>query len=79
MKVFKDVGFNFPIVTHLKYVDFLNIKLISIMSQVNTCLNQMIQKSSNQPTQIIDQLPRIVSDRLSKNYSNGEIFSASKT
>lgn len=44
------------------------------MSQVNTCLNQMIQKSSNQPTQIINQLPRIISDRLSKNYSNGKIY-----
>ena len=35
-------------------------------------------KSSNHPPQIINQLPRIISDRLSKNSSNKEVFNTSK-
>ena len=33
-----------------------------------------INKSPNQPPQIINQLPKIISDRLSRNYSNKKVF-----
>ena len=35
-------------------------------------------ETSNHPPQIINQLPRIISDRLSKNSSNKEVFNTSK-
>ena len=37
-----------------------------------------INKSSNHPSQIIKHLPRIISDKLSRNSSNKEVFNASK-
>ena len=37
-----------------------------------------IKKSSNHPPQIIKQLPKIISDRLSKNFSNEEVFNESE-
>ena len=37
-----------------------------------------IKKSSNHPPQIIKQLPRIISGKLSRNSSNKEVFNASK-
>ena len=36
-----------------------------------------INKSSNHPPQIINQLPRIISDKLSRNSSNKKVFNAS--
>ena len=38
----------------------------------------MHKKSSNHTPQIIKQLPKIISDRLSKNFSNEDIFDESK-
>ena len=35
-------------------------------------------KSSNHPPQIIMQLPKIISDRLSRNSSNKEVFNTAK-
>ena len=35
-------------------------------------------KSSNRPPQIIKQFPKIISERLSKNVSNEEVFNESK-
>ena len=37
-----------------------------------------ISKSSNHPPQIINQLPKIISDRLSRNSSNKEVFNTAK-
>ena len=37
-----------------------------------------INKSSNHLPQIINQLPKIISDRLSKNFSNKEVFNTAK-
>ena len=37
-----------------------------------------IKKSSNHPPQIINQPPKIISDRLSRNSSNKEVFNTSK-
>ena len=37
-----------------------------------------ISKSSNHPPQIIMQLPKIISDRLSRNSSNKEVFNTAK-
>ena len=37
-----------------------------------------ISKSSNHPPQIINQLPRINSDRLFRNSSNKEVFNTAK-
>ena len=37
-----------------------------------------INKNSNHPPQIIKELPKIINDRLSRNYSNADIFNSSK-
>ena len=37
-----------------------------------------INKSSNNPPQIINQLPKVVTDRLSRNPSNKEVFNTDK-
>ena len=37
-----------------------------------------INKSSNHPPQIINQLPKIINERLSRNSSNEEVFNLSK-
>ena len=37
-----------------------------------------MRKSSNHPPQIINQLTRVISDRLSRNSSNKEVFNAFK-
>ena len=73
IKIFKDVGFSNDIETNSKedngtYKPYkkLNFPLL------------YISKSSNHQPQIINQLPRIISYRLSRNSSNKEVFNASK-
>ena len=46
------------------------------MAYINPIKNQTIyiNKSPNHPPQIINQLPKIISDRLSRNYSNKKVF-----
>ena len=83
IKIFKDVVFSIDIETNLKAVDFLDIIFNlnnGIYKPYKKPINQLlyINKSSNHPLQIINQLPKIVSDRLSRNSSNRKVLNASK-
>ena len=83
IKIFKDVGFSINIETNLKVVDFLDITfdlnydIYKPYKKPNDSL-LYINKKSNYPPQIINQLPRIISDKLSRNASNKEVFNTSK-
>ena len=64
-------------------VDFLNITFNlnnGICKPYKKPNNRLlyINKSSNHPPQIINQLPKIISDRLSRNSSNKEVFNTAK-
>ena len=67
IKTFKDVGFGIDIETNSKVVDFLDITfnlnngIYKPYKKPNDRL-LYINKSSNQPLQIINQLPKIISD-----------------
>ena len=83
IKIFKDVGFSIGIETNSKVFDFLDIAF-NLNNGIykpykkpnNTLLS--VNKSSNYPPQIINQLPRTIRDRLSRNSSNKEVFDTSK-
>ena len=83
IKIFKDVGFGTDIETNSKGVDFLDITfnlnngIYKPYKKPNDRL-LYINKSSNHPPQIINQLPKIISDRLSGNSSNKEVFNTAK-
>ena len=83
LDLFKDIGFLIDIETNLKIVNFLDITFnlnngtLKPYKKANDLL-LCIKKSSNHPPQIIKQLPKIISDRLSKNSSNEEVFNESK-
>ena len=83
IKIFKDTGFSIDIQTNLKEVDFLDATLnlqngtYRSYKKPNVKL-YYIHSSSNHPPQIIKQLPNSISERLSKNSSNQEIFSTAK-
>ena len=83
IKVFKDVGFGTDIETNLKVVDFLDI-ICNLNNGIYKPYKKpndrllYINKSSNHPPQIINQLPKIISDRLSRNSSNKEMFNTAK-
>ena len=79
IKIFKDIGLNIDIQTDLKKLAFLDVTL-----NLPNCTYHPYQKpndkllyihsSSNHPWQIIKYLPNSISERLSKNPSNQEIF-----
>ena len=77
------MGFSFDVKTYSKVVDFLdvtynlNIGTYKPYKKPNNPLSYL-NKSSNHPPQIINQLPRIISYRLSRNSSSKEVFNASK-
>ena len=83
IKVFKDIGFSIDIQTNLKEVDFLDVTLnlqngtYRPYKKANDKL-LYIHSSSNHPPQIIKQLPNSISERLSKNSSNQEVFNTAK-
>ena len=83
IKIFKEVGFKIEIQTHLKIVDFLDVTFnltngtYRPYKKANESL-LYINTSSNHPPQVIKQLPTSISERLSNNSSNEEIFNASK-
>ena len=83
IKIFKHVGFSIDIETNSKVVDFLDITynlnngIYKPYKKPNDRL-LYINKSSNHPPQIINQLPKIISDRLSRNSSNKEVFNTAK-
>ena len=79
MKIFKDNGFTIDVETHLKIADFLNITF-----NLNNCtyrsfkkpngLLSHINKSSNHPRQIINQLPKAINERVSRNSLFQKVF-----
>ena len=83
IKTFKNIGFAIDVETNLKIVDFLdttfnlNNSTYRPYKKPNDLL-LYINKSSNHPPQIINQLPKIINERLSRNSSNEEVFNSSK-
>ena len=74
IKIFKDIGFAIDVETNFKIVDLIDITLNWF---INDLLLQ-INKSSNHPPQIINQLPKIINERLSKNWCSEEVTNLSK-
>ena len=83
IRIFKDIGFDIDIETNSKEAHFLDITfnlnngIYKPYKKPNDRL-LYINKSSNHPPQIINQLPKIISDRLSRNSSNKEVFNTAK-
>ena len=83
IKTFKDIGFVIDVETNLKIFDFLDITFnlnngtYRPYKKPNDLL-LYINKSSNHPPQIINQLPKIINERLSRNSSNEKVFNSSK-
>ena len=83
IKIFKEIGFDIEIETNLKEVNFLDItfNLNNGTHKPDKKPNDKlmyVNTSSNQPTQIIKQLPASINKRLSDNSSNENIFNESK-
>ena len=83
IKIFKEVGFKIEIQTHLKIVNFLDVtfNLANGTYKPYKKANESLlytNTSSNHPPKGIKQLPTSISERLSNNSSNEEIFNASK-
>ena len=83
IKSFKDIAFSVDIQTNLKEVDFLDITL-NLQNDTYCPYKKpndkllYIQLLLNHPPWIIKQLPNSISERLSKNSSNQEIFNTAK-
>ena len=84
ISIFKNINFKIEIVTNLTEVDFLDV---TFNLENNTYRPYKkpndkliyIDVSSNHPTQIKKQLTKIISDRLSRNSSNADIFNNTKS
>ena len=82
-KKFQSIGFKIEIVTNLQEVDFLDVTFNLINNtyypykKPNDNLTY-INTSSNHPPNIIKQLTKTISERLSRNSSSIEIFNSSK-
>ena len=83
IKIFTDPGFAIKVETNLKIVDFLDITFnlnngtYRPYKKPNYLLSY-INKFSNHPPQIINQLPKTINDCLSRNSSDEEVFNSSK-
>ena len=83
IRTFTDIGFSIDIQTNLKEVHFLDVTLnlqngtYRPYKKANEKL-LYIHSLSNHPPQIIKQLPNSISERLSKNSSNQDIFNTAK-
>ena len=80
---FKNAGFKIEIKTNLHIVDFLNVTfnlLNGTYKPYKKPNDQLLyaNTSSNHPPQIIKQLPTSISNRLSNNSSNKQVFDMSK-
>ena len=79
IKTFKSTGFAIDLEINLKLVDFLdttfnlNNGTYRPYKKPNDLL-LYINKSSNHPPQIINQLPKIINERLSRNSSNEDVL-----
>ena len=82
IEIFKDIDFAIEVKTNLKIVDFsditfsLNNDTYRPYKKPNDLL-LYINKSSNHPPQIINHLPKKINERLSRNFSNEEVFNSS--
>ena len=83
IEMFKNFGLQIEIATNLPIVDFLDITLnlkngtYRPYKKPNDSL-MYVHTSSNHPQQILKQLPKSLSERLSKNSSNEMIFNEAK-
>ena len=83
IEIFKDIDFAIEVETNLKIVDFsditfsLNNDTYRPYKKPNDLL-LYINKSSNHPPQIINHLLKKINERLSRNFSNEEVFNLSK-
>ena len=81
IKISKEVGFKREIQTHLKIINFLDVTFnltngtYRPYKEANESL-LYINTSFNHPAQVIKQLTISLSERLSNNLSNEEIFNA---
>ena len=83
ISIFKNIEFKIEVVTNLTEVDFLDV---TFNLENNTYRPYKkpndkliyIDVSSNHPPQIKKQLTKIISDRLSRNSSNADIFNNTK-
>ena len=83
IEIFKNAGFKIEIKTNLHIVDFLDVtfNLLNGMYKPYKEPNDQllhVNTSSNHPPQIIKQLPTSISNRLSNNSSNKQVFEMSK-
>ena len=79
IKIFKKIGFKIDIETNLKIVDFLDITLNLINGSYKPYIKPndallYIDKDSNHPPQIINEMQKIINNRLSRNSSNANIY-----
>ena len=83
ISIFKNIDFKIEIVTNLTEVDFLDVTF-SLENNTYRPYKKpndkliYIDVSSNHPPQIKKQLTKIISDRLSRNSSNADIFNNTK-
>ena len=83
IKIFESIGFKIEIVTNLTEVDFLDVTFNLLNNTYRPYKKPndnptYIHTSSNHPPQIIKQLSQSISERLSQNSSNEEIFNSIK-
>ena len=83
IEIFKNAGFKIEIKTNLHIVDFLDVTsnlLDGTYKPYKKPNDQLlyVNTSSNHPPQIIKQLPISISNRLSNNSSNKQVFDMSK-
>ena len=84
ISIFKNINFKIEIVTNLTEVDFLDVTF-NLENNTYRPYKKPNDKliytdvSSNHPPQIKKQLTKIISDRLSRNSSNADIFNKTKS
>ena len=83
IETFKNAGFKIEVKTNFHIVDFLDVTF-NLLDETYKPYKKpndqplYVNTSSNHPLQIIKQLPISVSDRLSNNSSNKQVFDISK-
>ena len=83
IEIFKNTGFKIEIKTNLHIIDFFDITFNLLDGTYKPCKRPndqllYVNISSNHPQQIIKQLPVSISNRLSNNSSNKQVFDMSK-
>ena len=79
IEIFKKAGFKIEIKTNLHIVDFLDVTF-NLLDGTYKPNDQLlyVNTSSKHPPRIIKQLPTSISNRLSNNSSNKQVFEMSK-